>query len=48
MVPREKLKFFTVILSIFSLVGSVAYIAYRLANERAYREKWRDYNDCGI
>lgn len=23
------------------------YVASRLAGERAYREKWRDYNDCG-
>ena len=29
------------------LMGAV-YVAYRLANERAYREKWKDYNDCGL
>ena len=48
MMSRDKLKFLTVVLSIFSLVASVAYIAYRMASERAYREKWKDYNDCGI
>ena len=48
MMSRDKLKFLTVVLSIFSLVASVAYIDYRMASERAYREKWKDYNDCGI
>ena len=48
MMSKDKLKFLTVVLSIFSLVASVAYNAYRMASERAYREKWKDYNDCGI
>ena len=32
MMSRDKLKFLTVVLSIFSLVASVAYIAYRMAS----------------
>jgi len=23
------------------------YVIYRLSSERAYREKWKDYSDCG-
>ncbi len=29
------------------LVAIGFYVASRLAGERAYREKWKDYNDCG-
>lgn len=37
-----------------AFVGAIAvlliiagYVINRLASDRAYREKWRDYNDCG-
>ncbi len=37
-----------------AFVGAVAvlllaamYVIARLAGNRAYREKWKDYNDCG-
>ena len=37
-----------------SLVAAIAvlslaagYVATRISAERAYREKWQDYNDCG-
>lgn len=37
-----------------AFVGAVAvlllvagYVISRLASERAYRAKWKDYNDCG-
>ncbi len=37
-----------------AFVGAIAvlllvagYVINRLAKERAYREKWKDYNDCG-
>lgn len=40
--------------AIGAFVGAIAllllaagYVIYRLASERAYREKWKDYNDCG-
>lgn len=38
----------SLILTIASLVLSVAYLVYRITSERAYREKWKDYNDCGL
>jgi len=32
-------------LSVLMLVA--CYVIYRLSSERAYREKWKDYSDCG-
>ena len=33
--------------AIFLAIGSVVYIMYHSAGERAYNEKWGDYDDCG-
>jgi len=35
-------------LAIFLLLGSVVYIMYRGASEKAYKEKWQDYDECGL
>jgi len=32
-------------ISVLLLVAS--YVIFRVSSERAYREKWKDYNDCG-
>ncbi|WP_156136484.1 hypothetical protein [Candidatus Soleaferrea massiliensis] len=45
---KENKVFVSIIFSVLSLVMSAGYIVYKLANERAYREKWKDYNDCGL
>lgn len=29
------------------LLFVAGYVINRLAKDRAYREKWKDYNDCG-
>lgn len=34
--------------SILVLCTTAGYYIYRYASERAYREKWKDYNDCGL
>jgi hypothetical protein len=36
---------FVAAISILLLVAG--YVISRLSGERAYREKWKDYNDCG-
>ena len=41
-------KMLSVVVPIVLLMGSVGYIVYRLLGERAYREKWKDYEDCGL
>ena len=40
--------FVPILLTVLTLVASVSYLVYRLARERAYQEKWKDYNDCGL
>lgn len=30
------------------VVLSVAYIIYRTMSNRAYNEKWKDYDECGL
>lgn len=37
-----------VVCSLFLVVASVAYIIYRTMSERAYNEKWKDYDECGL
>lgn len=34
--------------SILVLCVTAGYYIYRFASERAYEEKWKDYNDCGL
>lgn len=41
-------KALAVLIPIVLLLGSVGYLVYRLLNERSYREKWKDYEDCGL
>lgn len=48
---REKMEtrsFVTLVLGIMTLLSAAAYLVYRYASERAYREKWKDYDDCGM
>lgn len=35
-------------LAIFLALGSVVYITYRGASNKAYKEKWQDYDECGL
>ncbi len=38
----------SLVLTITMLVCSACYLVYKITNDRAYREKWKDYNDCGL
>ena len=35
------------IAAIAILLMVAGYVIQRLSSDRAYREKWKDYNDCG-
>jgi len=41
-------KLLSVVVPIVLLMGSVGYIVFRLLSERSYRDKWKDYEDCGL
>ncbi|MEM1484365.1 hypothetical protein V6615_05730 [Oscillospiraceae bacterium PP1C4] len=34
--------------SLLVICVTAGYYIYRFARERAYREKWKDYYDCGL
>jgi len=36
------------IITLSTIVISAAVLAYKLASEKAYKEKWKDYDDCGL
>lgn len=35
-------------LSLILIIGSVVYIVFRTMSNRAYNEKWKDYDECGL
>lgn len=37
-----------VFLALLLVVGSVAYLVFRTMSNRAYYEKWSDYDECGL
>ena len=38
----------SVLLGLAVVATTVAYFIYRIFSEKAYNEKWKDYNDCGL
>ena len=36
-----------VIAALVLVVASAGYIVYRIVSEKAYNEKWKDYDECG-
>lgn len=34
--------------ALFLVIASAAYILYRTMSNRAYHEKWKDYDECGL
>jgi len=40
--------FVTLLTAVLVAIGSVAYIMYRGSQGRAYKEKWQDYDECGL
>ncbi len=37
-----------VVTALILVVGAVGYIVFRVVSEKAYNEKWKDYDECGI
>ena len=44
----ENRSFVTMVLGFMTLISAAAYLIYRYNSERHYREKWKDYDDCGV
>ena len=45
---HENRSFVTMVLCFMTLLSAAAYLIYRYNSERLYREKWKDYDDCGV
>lgn len=48
---RSSNNVFSVVALVLGLVGVVVaalYMIYRFLSDRAYQEKWKDYDDCGL
>ena len=45
---HENRSFVTMVLGFMTLISAAAYLIYRYNSERLYREKWKDYDDCGV
>lgn len=43
-----KMSTVSLVLGVLTLLTGMAYLIYRFFSERAYREKWKDYEDCGL
>ena len=50
--PEKSFSLFALLLpfavSILVLCITAGYLIYRIADERADRERWKDYHDCGL
>ena len=44
----ETRSFVTLFLGIATLISAAAYLIYRYRSEKAYREKWADYDDAAF
>ena len=38
----------TVLLGVAAVTTTIAYFVIRVYNDHQHREKWKDYNDCGL
>ena len=39
---------YAVIGALLLVVASAGYIVFRIVSEKAYNEKWKDYDECGL
>lgn len=40
--------FWAIIGALLLVVASTALLVYRFLDDKAYNEKWKDYDECGI
>lgn len=52
MLPVDKFKssipFISLLLTIAMLALTSAYMVYKYASDHSYRQKWKDYDGCGL
>ncbi len=50
--PNNFIKFFRIsapiVVALTLFVSSAFYIVYRMVSDYNYRERWKDYDECGL
>ncbi|MBQ7757217.1 MAG: hypothetical protein IJ031_02430 [Oscillospiraceae bacterium] len=44
----ENKGFYTIMGALILVVASTAFFVYKLMSNKAYYERWKDYDECGI
>lgn len=44
----ENKAFYTIMGALILVVASTAFFVYKLMSNKAYIERWKDYDECGI
>ncbi|MEG0571215.1 MAG: hypothetical protein RR497_06180 [Oscillospiraceae bacterium] len=47
-VEKKQMPIISFLLGIAVIASAAAYIIYRYMSDKAYHEKWKDYDDCGL
>ncbi|HIZ54936.1 MAG TPA: hypothetical protein H9671_01855 [Firmicutes bacterium] len=47
-IDRSFVRVFSLLLAVAAIASTTAYFVYRFFSDRAYNEKWKDYDDCGL
>ncbi len=45
---KNEITFLSVLLGLTAIASTTAYLVYKFFSDKAYNEKWKDYNDCGL
>lgn len=45
---KETKGFWLILTALVVIAASSVYYVYRLMSDKAYDEKWKDYDECGI
>lgn len=38
----------SILLGVAAIASTAAYFIYKILRDRAYKEKWHEYDDCGL
>ncbi|WMJ23956.1 hypothetical protein RBG61_04615 [Paludicola sp. MB14-C6] len=47
-VPKKQAPIISLLLGLAVVATTAAYLIYRYTSEKAYRKKWKDYDECGL
>lgn len=46
--PKSQIPFVSFLLGLAVVATTAAYILYKYSSDKAYRQKWKDYDECGL